>query len=128
VRQRTQCPAAPLYKTLLTNEALCPTAYSLVSCCLFYPEGNIFYPSMEENQRMYIPRLLRETGLATMPQCFKDHYPGTSCIIDCSETALQKCKNLDSRRESFSHYYAQNTIKYLVAIVPCDVHLLSIWK
>ncbi|XP_049925645.1 uncharacterized protein LOC126405769 isoform X2 [Epinephelus moara] len=51
---------------------------------------------MEENMREYIPWLPRETIRATMPQCFKDHYPGTTCIIDCSETPLQKARNLDS--------------------------------
>ena len=64
---------------------------------------------MEENMREYIPWLPRETILATMPQCFKEHYPGTTCIIDCSKTPLQKARNLDSWGESFSHYYAQNS-------------------
>ncbi|XP_071392573.1 uncharacterized protein [Centroberyx affinis] len=76
---------------------------------------------MEENMREYIPWLPREIIRATMPQCFKEHYPGTPCIIDCSETPLQKARNLDSRAESFSHYYAQNTVKYLVAIAPCGL-------
>ncbi len=69
----------------------------------------------------YIPWLPKETILATMPQCFKEYYPGTTCIIDCSETPLQKASNLDSRAESFSLYYAQNTVQYLVAIAPCGL-------
>ncbi|XP_067249304.1 uncharacterized protein [Chanodichthys erythropterus] len=76
---------------------------------------------MEENMRQYIPWLPKETISAKMPQCFKEYHPGTTCIIDCSETPLQRARSLDSRAESFSHYYAQNTIKYLVAIAPCGL-------
>lgn len=56
-----------------------------------------------------------------MPKCFKEYYPGTRCIIDCSETPLQRARNLDPPAESFSHYYAQNTIKYLVANALCGL-------
>ncbi len=76
---------------------------------------------MEENMRDYIPWLPRETIQATMPQCFREHFPNTTCVIDCSETPLQKPRNLDSRGESYSHYYGQNTIKYLVSIAPCGL-------
>ncbi|XP_041822888.1 uncharacterized protein LOC121628055, partial [Melanotaenia boesemani] len=41
---------------------------------------------MEDNMRCYIPWLPRETIQATMPQSFKEHYPKTTCVIDCSET------------------------------------------
>ncbi|XP_062336453.1 uncharacterized protein si:dkey-56d12.4 [Osmerus eperlanus] len=79
---------------------------------------SVWYDIMEEKMRSYIPWLPRETIQATMPQCFKEHYQTTTCVIDCSETPLQKPHNLDSRGESYSHYYGQNTIKYLVAIAP----------
>uniref|UniRef100_A0A672RAP9 THAP-type domain-containing protein n=1 Tax=Sinocyclocheilus grahami TaxID=75366 RepID=A0A672RAP9_SINGR len=65
-----------------------------------------------------IPWLSRETIKATLPEAFKDNFPNTTCIIDCTETVLQKAKNLDSRSESYSHYYASNTLKYLVATSP----------
>uniref|UniRef100_A0A8C9YWI5 THAP-type domain-containing protein n=1 Tax=Sander lucioperca TaxID=283035 RepID=A0A8C9YWI5_SANLU len=67
--------------------------------------------TMEEHMRIYISWLPRETIRSTMPQC----------IIDCTETTLQKPHNLDSRGESYSHYYSSNTIKYLVAIAPCGL-------
>ncbi|KAL7829414.1 hypothetical protein AOLI_G00302990 [Acnodon oligacanthus] len=76
---------------------------------------------MEEKMRCYIPWLPKETIQATMPQCFREHYPNTTCVIDCSETPLQKPHNLELRGESYSHYYGQNTIKYLVAIAPCGL-------
>lgn len=74
--------------------------------------------TMEEHMRVYIPWLPRETIRTTMPQCFMENFPNTTCIIDCSETILQKAHNCDSRGESHSHYYSSNTIKYLVAIAP----------
>ena len=55
-----------------------------------------------------------------MPQSFKEHYPLTTCVI-FSETPLQKAHNLDSRGESYSHYYGHNTIKFLIAIAPCGL-------
>nr|XP_055046081.1 uncharacterized protein LOC129431988 [Misgurnus anguillicaudatus] len=76
---------------------------------------------MEENMRYYMPWLPRETIQATMPQCFKEQFPNTTCVIDCSETPLQKPFNLDSRDESYSQYYGQSTIKYLVCIAPCGL-------
>ena len=65
--------------------------------------------TMAEHMRNYIPWLPRETIQNTMPQCFKEMFPNTTCIIDCSETTHQKAHNLHSRGESFSHYYSSNT-------------------
>lgn len=76
---------------------------------------------LEEVTRDLIPWLPRETIQATMPAVFKTNYPKTTCILDCSESLLQKPKNLDSRGESYSHYYSHNTIKYLVSIAPCGL-------
>nr|AXJ20719.1 putative chemokine ligand 32b [Ctenopharyngodon idella] len=68
-----------------------------------------------------IPWLLKETIRATTPEAFKQYYPNVTCILDCTESEIQKPRNLDSRSESYSHYYACNTIKYLVAIAPCGL-------
>ncbi|XP_077055280.1 uncharacterized protein LOC143706825 [Siphateles boraxobius] len=76
---------------------------------------------LEEVTRNLIPWLPRETIRATMQQAFKMKYPNTTCILDCSESLLQKPKNLDSRGESYSHYYSHNTVKYLVSIAPCGL-------
>lgn len=62
--------------------------------------------------------LPRETIKATLPKAFQKHFENTTCVIDCTETVLQKPKNLDSRSAAFSHYYASNTVKYLVAVSP----------
>ena len=55
---------------------------------------------LEEGLRPLIPWLPRETIQATMPAPFKRNFPSTTCIIDCSESLLQKPKNLDSRGET----------------------------
>lgn len=58
--------------------------------------------------------LPRETIKATLPKAFKEHFANTTCVIDYTETVLQKTKNLDLRSESYSRYYANNAGKYLV--------------
>ena len=73
---------------------------------------------LAEHTRDLIPWLPRDTIKATMPKVFLPHFSDLTCIIDCTESVLQKAKNLDSRSESYSHYYASNTVKYLVAIAP----------
>jgi hypothetical protein len=62
--------------------------------------------------------LPRETIRACMPTAFKEHYPKTTCIIDCAESFIQKPTNLTSRNETYSHYKSHNTAKYMVAISP----------
>uniref|UniRef100_A0A669BKE1 DDE Tnp4 domain-containing protein n=1 Tax=Oreochromis niloticus TaxID=8128 RepID=A0A669BKE1_ORENI len=76
---------------------------------------------LEEVLRPLIPWLPKETIQATMPEAFKKNFPNATCIIDCSETLLQKPRNLGSRGESYSHYYSHNTVKYLVAVAPCGL-------
>uniref|UniRef100_UPI0037E7408B uncharacterized protein isoform X2 n=1 Tax=Semicossyphus pulcher TaxID=241346 RepID=UPI0037E7408B len=76
---------------------------------------------MEAKMRCCIPWLPRETIQATMPQCFREHYPKTTCVIDCSETPIQKPHNLDSGGESYSDNYGENTVKYLISIAPCGL-------
>uniref|UniRef100_A0A3P9AYL6 THAP-type domain-containing protein n=1 Tax=Maylandia zebra TaxID=106582 RepID=A0A3P9AYL6_9CICH len=76
---------------------------------------------LEEVLRPLIPWLPKETIQATMPEAFKKNFPNSTCIIDCSETLLQKPRNLGSRGESYSHYYSHNTVKYLVAVAPCGL-------
>lgn len=74
-----------------------------------------------EHTKDLIPWLPRETIKATMPQVFLENFPNTTCVIDCTESVLQKAKNLDSRTESYSHYYACNAVKYLVVTAPSGV-------
>ncbi|KAG1928313.1 uncharacterized protein LOC120477253 [Pimephales promelas] len=77
--------------------------------------------AIAEHTQDLIPWLPRETIKSTLPQGFMDNFPNTTCVIDCTESVLQKAKNLDSRTESYSHYYANNTVKYLVATAPSGI-------
>lgn len=80
---------------------------------------------MAEHCKSLVPWLPRETIRATLPQAFRGRFQNTTCIIDCSESVLQKAKNLDSRSASYSHYYASNTVKYLIAVAPCGLMFIS---
>ncbi len=60
---------------------------------------------MEESMRCYLLWLPRKTNNGSVFQ--------RESVIDCSETSFQKPQN--------SHYYGQNTIKYLVSIAPCGL-------
>ncbi|XP_024124610.1 uncharacterized protein si:dkey-56d12.4 [Oryzias melastigma] len=76
---------------------------------------------MFEHMKDLVVWLPHETIRATLPKPFKDHFTNTTCVVDCTETVIQKAKNPDSRSESYSHYYANNTVKYLVAVSPSGI-------
>ena len=77
---------------------------------------------MDAHMSNYIPWLPKKTIVETMPPCFKEHYPGTTCIINSSEISLQKPQSLHSRTESYRHlYYGPNTVKFMVATAPCGL-------
>ena len=59
-------------------------------------------------------QIIRET----LPQCFKSHYPRTTCIIDCSEVFIERATSLSAQSQTYSHYKSNNTAKFLVAISP----------
>ena len=54
----------------------------------------------------------------TMPQSFKDTYPTTKCIIDCTELFCQRPSSLAIQSSLFSHYKHHVTYKGLVGIAP----------
>ncbi|XP_042350772.1 uncharacterized protein LOC121949214 [Plectropomus leopardus] len=65
--------------------------------------------------------LPRETIKATLPKAFKGPFSNTTCVIGCTEAVVQKTRNRDPRSESYSHYLANSTVKYLMAISPCGI-------
>ncbi|KAK7929864.1 hypothetical protein WMY93_006259 [Mugilogobius chulae] len=69
-----------------------------------------WYDIMEEKMRCHIPWLPRETIQATLPKCFKEHYPTATCVIDCCDAPLQKPYTFGLR--------GLHTIRYLVALAP----------
>ena len=53
-----------------------------------------------------------------MPADFKDKYPSTMVIIDCTEIRCQMPKSLLLNSELFSSYKNHTTLKGLVGILP----------
>ncbi|XP_065665566.1 uncharacterized protein LOC136086992 [Hydra vulgaris] len=53
-----------------------------------------------------------------MPKCFKETYPQTKVIIDCTELLCQRPSSLTIQRSLFSHYKHHVTYKGLVGIAP----------
>ena len=60
----------------------------------------------------------REQVDATMPEQFKDLYPSTRAIMDCTEFEADKPSGPDSERVTWSSYKNRNTFKALIGITP----------
>ena len=53
-----------------------------------------------------------------MPKCFKDAYPTTRVILDCTEIFIEMPTSYRSQSATFSNYKHHNTAKGLVGIAP----------
>ncbi|XP_061191028.1 uncharacterized protein LOC133199197 [Saccostrea echinata] len=53
-----------------------------------------------------------------MPKSFRQSYPRTRAIIDCSEIFIQRPKNPTVNARTYSTYKSHNTFKFLVSITP----------
>ncbi len=62
--------------------------------------------------------LPKEKIKATMPSSFKLHYPDCRAIIDASEIKITCPNTVEARNLTYSHYKANFTAKFLVAIAP----------
>lgn len=60
----------------------------------------------------------KQTVIDTMPKCFKDLYPTTRCIIDCTEIFTEMPTSYRSQSATFSNYKHHNTAKGLIGIAP----------
>ena len=60
----------------------------------------------------------REVIDSTMPQSFKNTYPSTRCIIDCTGLFCQKPSSLNTQSCMYSHYKSHVTYKGLLGIAP----------
>ena len=54
----------------------------------------------------------------TMHSCFKESYPNTRVIIDCTEIFIERPSSVQSQSSTFSHYKHHNTAKGLIGITP----------
>ena len=66
---------------------------------------------------------------ANMPQVFKDLYPRTRSIIDCSEIFIERPYSYQARAQTYSCYKKHNTVKFLISITPCGAvsYLSKCW-
>lgn len=76
---------------------------------------SIMAKHLYDNCVMWLPR---DTIRRTLPSSFKDTYPKTTCIIDCSEIFIQRPVQLKARGKTWSTYKNNNTGKFLIAIAP----------
>lgn len=60
----------------------------------------------------------REVITKTMPEVFKDKYPSTRVIIDCTEIKCEMPSSLLLNTELFSSYKNHTTLKGLIGIAP----------
>ena len=60
----------------------------------------------------------REAVTKTMPEVFKDKYPSTRVIIDCTEIKCEMPSSILLNTELFSSYKNHTTLKGLIGIAP----------
>lgn len=53
-----------------------------------------------------------------MPRCFKQSFPKTTCIIDCTEFFIDRPATPTAQAQTYSSYKHKNTFKALVSITP----------
>ena len=61
----------------------------------------------------------RQAVNATMPLCFKNTYPKTRVVLDCTEIRAQTPSSKVLNSETYSFYKSHTTFKSLVGISPC---------
>ena len=60
----------------------------------------------------------KHTVVETMPTCFKELYPSTRVILDCTEIFLEMPTSCRSQPATFSNYKHHSTAKGLIGIAP----------
>ncbi|XP_065062453.1 uncharacterized protein LOC135689233 [Rhopilema esculentum] len=60
----------------------------------------------------------KSSVMKTMPNCFKETYPSTRVIIDCTELYIERPSSLRSQNATYSNYKHYNTAKGLLGISP----------
>ena len=53
-----------------------------------------------------------------MPACFKDYYPDTRVILDCTEILIQMLSSFRAQSQTYSSYKSYNTANGLIGIAP----------
>ncbi len=73
---------------------------------------------MSEHLKDLVSWLPRDSIQRTLPKAFKEAYPKTTVIIDCTEVFIQIPFSLKARAQTYSTYKSHNTAKFLVGIAP----------
>ena len=68
----------------------------------------------------------REDINASVPEDFKEKFPNTRVIIDCTEIAVESPESLHTRAVYYSDYKHHNTYKALIGITPAGRYLLCL--
>lgn len=55
---------------------------------------------------------------ATMPDCFRAHYPDCTLIIDCTQIRTEQPPTIQQQRTLYSQYKSGYTLKFLVGVTP----------
>lgn len=63
----------------------------------------------------------RDVLKVQMPPLFKEHYPRTALIIDCTEFEMERPSSLDNQSVCYSQYKSRTTMKCLIGITPSGV-------
>ncbi|XP_042367469.1 uncharacterized protein LOC121961516 [Plectropomus leopardus] len=98
MKLKNNCEMEYLSRQFCVSES---TASRIVSYCV---------DKLDQVLRPLIPWLPKEIIQAIMPKAFKN-FPNTTCILEFSESRLQKRKDLKSCK----------TVKYQVALAPCGI-------
>ena len=53
-----------------------------------------------------------------MPQCFKEHFPRTRVILDCTEIYIERASSKVINSEMYSNYKGRTTLKGLIGVCP----------
>ena len=75
---------------------------------------NFLYHTLKQLQIWPSSKVVQET----MPTCFKEHYPNTRVILDCTEIFIQMPSSFRAQSHTYSSYKSHNTAKGLIGIAP----------
>ena len=81
----------------------------------FYLILDILY---ERTKKGFVEWPSKDVIQATMPECFKKHFPNTRCIIDCTEIKTERPSSLQKSSMLYSMYKSGTMLKFLVCIAP----------
>ena len=74
-------------------------------------------PALASVVGQFVDWLSKDEVRGRQPKCF-EKYPKTRVVLDCTEIVIEKSKCLTCKICSYSHYYADHTIKVMVGCAP----------